>query len=162
MARRVIRAYEPGAGNFEVYHGEDANPDPGAGKVVTYWQPEAFTWYGDNDRRCCSGKQAIVSIQQRGIVRLTVAAVRVLAVEEGTGLSIGVNKAFLAVRKEEAGFTWYFDKKSGAVNICSKPLVNAFKEEGWPVPCRIPLVYDEKNGMLVGRKPVVEEAAKAG
>jgi hypothetical protein len=158
-SRRVIRAHEPGDESFTVYKRQELEnyqakvdePAPGIGEVATYWQPQAFRWFGMKDQGTSRGKSPIISVNQT-CIRLTVQAVALLDLKQVDKLSIGINKKFLAFRKHEAGFNWYPDKKSGAINISCRRLHESLAQEGWPVPCRMPAIWDEKNKMLVGKK----------
>ncbi|MEW6423156.1 MAG: hypothetical protein AB1523_00170 [Bacillota bacterium] len=156
MPRRVLRAHEPGDenhGNFKVYDpASDGSPGPGAGPVTTTWLPESFKWFGDKNRRALSGRISFFTIGKDGGLHLSKAATEILNPPEGSKVAIGINKKFIALKISDDGFT-FFRGKGGSINISARAFARLLAEEGWPLPCRVMLTWDEKSKMLVGKKP---------
>lgn len=132
----------------------DLRTDAPAGEVKTTWQPEAFTWYGEDVRTRGSRNEAFIYINP-SILRISSTAARDAGLEGGDRVQIGVNKKFLAVKKSATGWKVWSErgKATSAVSLAAKRLINKISADGWPVPCRVSCVFDGESGMLVAKKP---------
>lgn len=132
----------------------DAGP---ASEVVQYWQPEAFTWYGREARGPAVHKELFITVR-KGLVRISNGAVAAAGFAPGDRLELGFNSEYLAVRRGEGGIPARAEKAaSKALCLGASRFVEAIAAAGWPVPCRAACVYDERSGMLVARKPEVNQ-----
>lgn len=125
-----------------------------SGPVSTYWEPDAFNWYGNETQGRGSSRDLFVRISENQI-RISNAAAIIAGINTGDKVQIGVNKGFLAFRKDAEGFRVRSDgvKTTRAVYLAAAKVIDQIKEYGYPVPSRIHCVWDEKSGMLVARKP---------
>lgn len=125
-----------------------------AGEVKTSWQPEAFTWYGDEVRRIGNREEAFIYINKREF-RVSQAAAKAAAMRPRDRVQIGFNATFLALRQDEKGIPSRPDagKATTAIYLSATALIRKLEGEGWPMPVRLPCVWDEESGMLVARKP---------
>ena len=125
-----------------------------AGEVTTYWEPEAFTWYGWE----IQGRRNRLSISiSKGYIRISGGAAAAAGIEPGDRLAVGINSKFLAVRKGENGIPTRLEKKdSRTVLLVARKMVRILAAAGWPVPCSLPCSWDERSGMLVARKPAAD------
>ncbi len=129
----------------------DAGP---AGEVTKYWEPGAFTWYGQEVQGRRNGFH--ISISKR-YVRISGGAAAAAGIEPGDRLAVGINSKFLAVRKGENGIPTRLEKKdSRTVLLLAREMVRILVAAGWPVPCSLPCSWDGKSGMLVARKPAAK------
>lgn len=123
------------------------------GDVVKYWELEAFTWYGEDSRRSGGKDEAFIRLQQNRI-RVSHAAAVMAGIERGDRVKVGVNGAFMAIRKDSEGIPTKGDHPSTkAVYIPLGRLGKELQAAGWPVPVRLFCNWDERNGMLVVKKP---------
>ncbi|MDI6908084.1 MAG: hypothetical protein QMC81_11450 [Thermoanaerobacterales bacterium] len=130
----------------------DAGP---AGEVKTTWQPEAFTWYGEEARAKGGGNTLFIYIG-KSQMRVSSAAALAAGMKAGDRVQIGVNKQFLALKKSGTGVPANSDRGKTSTHgllISATQLIRKLAGDGWPVPCRALCVFDEQNAMLVARKP---------
>jgi hypothetical protein len=130
-----------------------------AGSVVRYWQPEAFTWYGREETR--RSRAAFVRlVADKGQVCLSREAGRLAGFAPGDRLEVGVNGKFLAVRQSQKGLKATRQSRGGGLQVISRHLVEQLVASGWPDKERLPVVWDDKSGMLVAAKPAAKEGEK--
>jgi len=126
-----------------------------SGEVSTHWQPEAFTWYGEEARVKGNGNDPFVYVGKSHL-RVSSAAALEAGMKAGDRVQIGINKQFLAIRKSETGIPAKSDRGKASTHgllISASKLIRKLADDGWPVPCRVACVFDQKSGMLVARKP---------
>lgn len=124
-------------------------------KTERYWMPESFVWFGCESRRVGSKQEPCIFVG-KNYIRISTAAAELLGLDAGDRIAVGKTVAYLAVRKGENGIIARDDartRKTRAVQIAATAIVNALREEGWPVPYRYPCVLDARSNMLVAKKP---------
>jgi hypothetical protein len=134
---------------------KDLREDGPAGKIETYWQPEAFTWYGAEISQNKSGRIPYIIYNDKGLFRISNKAALLADLKPGDGLKIGVNNAYLAIIKDVTGIPARGDAgKTKAIQFTSKEMARLLTEKGWPSRRHLICTLDEKNNMLVAKKPV--------
>lgn len=126
-----------------------------SGEIETYWQPEAFTWYGAEVSKSKNGRIPYIFYTDKGLFRISSKAAVMADLKPGDGIKVGINKAYLAIAKDAMGIPTRGEAgKTKAIQFTSKEMAKLLIENGWP--CRIHLIctLDEKNNMLVAKKPV--------
>lgn len=132
----------------------DLREDGPAGPVERHWQPEAFTWFGQEARK--RGFLELFVYIGKSQFRVSSATAVAAGLKPGDMVEIGVNKQFLAIRKSERGIPARSDRNKNATNglcISASKLIEKLVAEGWPVTCRLQCEWDDQNRMLVARKP---------
>lgn len=127
-----------------------------SGAMETHWQPEAFAWYGNEVKRA-SGTDPYIRI---GKTSITISNQAVIQADFALGdrLQIGINKGFLAIKKDESGLPAAGEpKKTKTLHINAKGLIKKIANEGYPVPCRLSCQWDTRSQMLVGKWPKMDK-----
>jgi bifunctional DNA-binding transcriptional regulator/antitoxin component of YhaV-PrlF toxin-antitoxin module len=122
------------------------------GKVEYYWDLNSFSWYGEETVK---RKDPFLSVNTQGRITISDEAAKLMEINPSDTVKIGVNKYFLAVRKLDSGLAVkpVKAKKSKAVFIIARKIAQEILNNGWTLPCKVPCVLDEKNKMLVAKKP---------
>lgn len=124
-----------------------------SGKTETYWQPEAFTWYGAEVSK--SKRKPYILYTEKGLFRISSKAAVMADLKPGDGIKIGINKAYLAIVKDVMGIPTRGEAgKTKAIQFTSKEMAKLLIEKGWPYNTHLICTLDEKNNMLVAKKPV--------
>ncbi len=141
------------------------------GKLVRYWREDAFSWYGESERKRGGGTtRPYISFLGKGL-RFSKRTTQMFL--ERTGKSeicpaefvIGINKKFIAIKEKRGGMTAWIEikkKKNGNIGeenkvyvISNAMIQEIMKKNGWPCPCRASVVWDAKNKMLVAERPEI-------
>ncbi|GAB6170761.1 hypothetical protein JCM15765_02390 [Paradesulfitobacterium aromaticivorans] len=122
-------------------------------EVTTYWQEAAFEWYGEEVRGRGTKNEMFVQISKTRL-RISHTAAASAGIEPGDSVKIGINKAYLAIKKEPEGFVAKDEKNKStkAVYVSATAIVRELIKQGTPIPCRVSCVWDAKSGMLVAKK----------
>jgi hypothetical protein len=112
----------------------------------------------------CGPREPFIRITQKMGIRISQTAAQAMGIEAGDRVAIGVNKAFLAFRKDKCGLAVRMEKGGsvGAVYLQSARLSRLLAAQGWPLGRRLPVVYDPDSGMLVARKPKAKGGEAVG
>jgi hypothetical protein len=118
------------------------------GEVKTSWQPEAFTW----SKAILGNKQASFLKVNKANMKISPVAAMAADIQETDRLQIGVNKTFIAVRKDPLGFKV---KSGSGKSFCFQAAgtIKKLISEGYPIPCVLECQWDESSQMLVARWP---------
>jgi len=128
-----------------------------AGPVKTTWLPEAFQWYGSEIQY--SGEHMHITISTNKIsLTSTVSKLLLSGSTEEIYLQIGINTKAKAIAIRKADGPWgmraaFIKKHIPSISVGCRKLIRKLIENGWPVPCKAPVEWDEEHQMLVARKP---------
>jgi len=123
-------------------------------EVTRYWLPESFEWFKDT--------RPLVYLSKTSI-RLTEAAVELARFTPGCIINIGINKAFIAFKKDVRGLTAKPCKNIKSVTtdnglyFTGCKITSLLDKNGYNLPCQMVCFWDEKNNMLVAEKPSTKE-----
>lgn len=131
---------------------------PHNGKVEHYWDTNSFSWFGEEAAVSKGGKQPYININTGGRITISNEAANLSEIIAGEKVKIGINKHFIAIRKLDTGIIVrpIKSRNSKAVYIIAKKVTKEILALGWELPCRAPCTLDEKNQMLVAKKPKPE------
>jgi hypothetical protein len=117
-------------------------------EVNRYWNPEAFEWLKD------TRPLAIIS---KNTITLTEAAIMMTDFTPGDIINIGVNKAFIAFRKDLEGLTAAGtddEQKSKGIQFKGHKMQALLSKKGYSLPCQLVCCWDSTNNMLVASRPI--------
>ncbi|OCZ53813.1 hypothetical protein [Dehalobacter sp. TeCB1] len=119
-------------------------------EVTRYWLPEAFEWFKD------TRPQVFVS---KTLIRLTEEAVVLAGFDTESIINIGVNKGFIAFRKDTQGLTAKPDSAVQGLCFQGQKVAALLEKNGYSLPCQMVCQWDAMNKMLVAQKPSTKDVA---
>jgi len=123
-----------------------------ASVVTTYWDSQAFSWYGPDPKKAKPKDEMFIHISKTQI-RISQTATVLTGIQHGDRVMIGINSTFIALKKDDGGIEAKVRVgKSQAVTLSASKIIKKLAADGMSIPCRLACVLDAKSNLLVARR----------